>query len=124
VIVGAREYQFLSAHIAGRILEPLLVTVRPTTEPQVPYGHDGEEFAWVLTGELVYVVGNDEHLLRSGDCIHVRSSQPHAIRNENAKGAQVLWVLSQPMVRESLGDLAIQNARRDGNSVAISRIDS
>ncbi len=107
ITIGDREYRFLSAHIEGRTLEPLLVSVKPTSRAEIPYRHKGEEFAWVLKGELVYIVEGREYLLRPGDCIHVISSVPHALRNDGKETAQALWVLSQPMVHESLGELTI-----------------
>ena len=114
IAIGDREYRFLSAHIEGRILEPLLVSVKPTTHAELPYRHKGEEFAWVIKGELVYIVDGHEYLLRPGDSIHVISSVSHALRNDTDETAQALWVLSQPMVHESLGDLTIGHEPVDG----------
>lgn len=105
VRVGERDYRFLSAGISGRMLEPLLVTIHPTIEGQPPYAHEGEEFAWVLSGSLVYIVEGVEYRLEPGSCIHVQSSLVHAVRNDSENDAVVVWVLSQPLVRESLGDL-------------------
>lgn len=107
ITIGDREYRFLSAHIEGRILEPLLVSVKPTTHAEFPYRHKGEEFAWVIKGELVYIVDDREYILRPGDSIHVISSVSHALRNDTTETAEALWVLSQPMVHESLGELTI-----------------
>lgn len=106
--IGDRDYRFLSAHIEGRVLEPLLVTVHPNPDTEEPYSHQGEEFAWVLEGEIVYVVRDEEFRLGPGDCIHVMSTIPHALRNHTSSPAKVLWVMSQPLVHESLGELTIR----------------
>lgn len=116
MVVGDREYRFLSARIEHRVLEPLLVTVHPTVQPETPYRHEGEEFAWVVSGELVYIVDGREHPLRVGDCIHVVSSTLHAVRNDGEEPAQVVWVLSQPLVRDSLGELTARHEDRVRNS--------
>lgn len=107
ITIGEREYRFLSAHVEGRVLEPLLVSVKPTVRAEMPYRHRGEEFAWVIKGELTYIVEGREYLLRPGDCIHLISSVSHALRNDTDETSQALWVLSQPLIHESLGELTI-----------------
>jgi len=115
VRVGDRDYRFLAALITNRILEPLLVTVEPTVVEQVSYGHQGEEFAWVVSGEIVYAVDGHDYPLRAGDCIHIESSRSHSLRNDSGEDATVLWVLSQPLVQETLGELARDHMRRVPN---------
>jgi len=118
VRVGDRDYRFLAAQIANRILEPLLVTVQPTVTDQVSYGHLGEEFAWVVSGEVVYVVEGHDYQLRVGDSIHIDSSRSHSLRNDTDQDAVVLWVLSQPLVQETLGELARDHMRRVPNGTS------
>jgi len=79
-----------------RALEPLLVTIAPDDEadPRDDYAHDGEEFAYVLSGELAFTVDGVEHTLEAGDCIRYRSTVPHLVRNDGARPAEVLWVLT------------------------------
>jgi transcriptional regulator with XRE-family HTH domain len=115
VRVADRDYRFLSAQINNRILEPLLVTVRPTDIEQVSYIHPGEEFAWVVSGEIVYVVEGHDYRLSVGDCIHIDSTRSHGLRNETDQDASVLWVLSQPLVQETLGELARYHMSRVPN---------
>jgi transcriptional regulator with XRE-family HTH domain len=95
-IRGAHTYRLLGATGFERALEPLLVTIRPDEEvdPRDDYAHDGEEFAYVLSGTLVFTVKGVEHRLEAGDCIHYRSTVPHLIRNEGDAPAEVLWVLT------------------------------
>lgn len=112
VTVGDRDYCFLAARMERRVLEPLLVTVQPTVRPERPYRHKGEEFAWVVRGELVYMVEGREYRLGPGDCIHVASSTLHALRNDTDEPAQAVWVMSQPLVRDSLGELAVRHEDR------------
>jgi transcriptional regulator with XRE-family HTH domain len=113
--VGDREYRFLAAQIRDRILEPLLVTVKPTLADFDSYTHPGEEFAWVVSGEIVYVVEGVDYRLGVGDSIHVDSTRPHGLRNETDQNASVLWVLSQPLVQETLGELTRYHMNRVPN---------
>jgi transcriptional regulator with XRE-family HTH domain len=113
--VGDREYRFLAAEIKDRVLEPLLVTVKPTFTDFDSYTHPGEEFAWVISGEIVYVVEGQDYRLGVGDSIHVDSTRSHGLRNETEKDASVLWVLSQPLVQQTLGELTRYHMNRVPN---------
>jgi quercetin dioxygenase-like cupin family protein len=73
------------------------VTIDPGEEadPRDDHAHDGEEFAYVLSGALVFRVDGVEHRLEAGDGIHYQSTVPHLVRNESrARPAEVLWVLT------------------------------
>jgi transcriptional regulator with XRE-family HTH domain len=95
-IGGAHACRFLGATGFERSLEPLLVTIEPDEEarPRDDCALEGEEFAYVLSGELVFKVDDVEHTLEEGDCIHYRSTVPHVVRNDGERPAEVLWVLT------------------------------
>lgn len=95
-IRGAHTYRLLGATGFDRDLEPLLVTIAPDEEadPRDDYAHEGEEVAFVLSGELAFTVDGVDHKLAEGDCIHYRSTVPHVVRNVGPVTAEVLWVLT------------------------------
>lgn len=95
-IQGAHTYRVLGATGFDRALEPLLVTIAPgeETDPRDDYAHEGEEFAYVLSGDLVVTVDGVEHALTAGDCIHWKSNVPHLVRNDGDAPAEVVWVLT------------------------------
>src|SRR5215210_2659904 len=83
-------YKVLSPRAPGLIFEPLLVTVGPNSDREEPYSHEGEEFAYVIEGELIFTVDGEEYRLGSGDSIHLLPTVPHAIRNDTDEPAKVL----------------------------------
>ena len=89
-----RVYRVLSPRAPGLVFEPLLVTVRPNSDLEEPYSHEGEEFAYVIEGGLTFTVDGEEYRLGPGDSIHFLSSVSHAIRNDSDEPAKVLWVLT------------------------------
>lgn len=95
---GSRTYRLLSGRASDRALEPLLVTVEPTESIEEPYNHEGEEFAYVLTGELLFVVDGAEYRLAAGDSIHFAATVPHAIHNDTGAPVQALWVLTPRLI--------------------------
>jgi quercetin dioxygenase-like cupin family protein len=94
IAASKRTYKVLSGRAPNRALEPLLVTVYPTETIEEPYSHDGEEFCYVLSGKLRYVIDETEYRLGPGDSIHVHATVPHAIQNDTEEPVEALWVLT------------------------------
>ena len=58
--------------------------------------HEGEEFGYVLDGEIELTVGNRSYQLREGDSFYFRSERPHSYINNRKKVARVLWINTPP----------------------------
>ena len=58
--------------------------------------HEGEEFGYVLDGEIELTVDNRSYQLREGDSFYFRSERPHSYMNNRKKVAHVLWVNTPP----------------------------
>jgi len=56
-------------------------------------GHRGEEFCYVLEGFLEVTVDGRPHVLRKGDSIHFKASQPHQIRNLSTEPVRTIWTV-------------------------------
>lgn len=96
-VSGARSYRMLSQRGPDMTLEPMLVHIAPGGEPEESYGHPGEEFAYVLSGELVYTVDGVAHRLRPGDSVHLRSEVPHSLHNDSSTVCTVVSVVTPRM---------------------------
>ncbi len=94
IAAAQRTYKLLSGRTPGRVLEPLLVTVSPSETIEEPYAHAGEEFAFVLSGEVRFIVAGTEYRLGPGDSIHFPSTIPHAIHNDTEEPVEAVWVLT------------------------------
>jgi len=94
IILSQRIYKMLSPRIPGLVLEPIFVTVQPGDTMDEPYSHEGEEFAYVLSGELVFIVDGVAYRLGPGDSVHFRSTVSHAMRNDTDEPVQAIWVLT------------------------------
>jgi quercetin dioxygenase-like cupin family protein len=94
IISSQRTYTMLTPRMPGLVLEPIFVTVQPGDTMDEPYAHDGEEFAYVLSGELVFIVDGAEYRLAAGDSIYLRSTVAHAMHNDTDKPVQAIWVLT------------------------------
>lgn len=93
----SRTYRLLGGRGFERLLEPMLVTIEPGDDLDQPFAHEGEEFAYVLQGELVYVIDGLEYRLGPGDSIHFPSTTPHSAHNRTSEPVEALWVLTPRM---------------------------
>jgi quercetin dioxygenase-like cupin family protein len=73
-------------------MEPFVVTLVPT-ETEEFSTHSGQEFLYVLEGEIKVQVGKRTDFLKPGDAAYYDSSQPHLVRCAGAARARVLAVL-------------------------------
>ena len=86
------SYESLAPEKANRSMEPFIVTLTPAEEAQ-PSTHDGQEFLFVLEGEMVAQVGRQKEHLKAGDAIYYDSSEPHFVKCTGGKEAKILAVI-------------------------------
>lgn len=75
-------------------IEVYRVILQPHTPPQQLTPHSGEEFGFVLTGELTVTLGDERFALAAGDGIHYDALQPHAWSNQGDEPCVVIWARS------------------------------
>jgi quercetin dioxygenase-like cupin family protein/DNA-binding XRE family transcriptional regulator len=85
-------YESLAPEKANRFMEPFLITMVPT-DVQDLSTHDGQEFIFVLEGEMKAQVGDQVEILRAGDAVYYDSSCPHLVKCAGDKPAKILAVL-------------------------------
>ncbi|MFF3868216.1 helix-turn-helix domain-containing protein [Micromonospora sp. NPDC001898] len=93
-VSAQQTYRMLSERGPDLVLEPMLVHIAPGGRREAAYGHAGEEFAYVISGELLYEVDGVEHRLRPGDSVHLRSSVPHSMYNDTDAVTTVVSVVT------------------------------
>jgi transcriptional regulator with XRE-family HTH domain len=72
-------YSFVSLanDFMDRKMEPMIVELKKGIVPELVI-HTGQEFNYVLEGELRVIVGTKEYYLRANDSIYFNPSIPHA----------------------------------------------
>ncbi len=78
------------------VMEPHLFRVAPRAGSGESYAHEGEEFLYVLQGELQISLDEEEYRLKSGDSFYFESATPHHWRNPGRSETWVLWVNTPP----------------------------
>jgi DNA-binding transcriptional MerR regulator/mannose-6-phosphate isomerase-like protein (cupin superfamily) len=78
------------------VMEPHLFSISPKAGSGESYTHEGEEFLYVLRGELLISVQDEHYRLKTGDSFYFESTTPHHWSNPGRTEAQVLWVNTPP----------------------------
>jgi len=92
---GDNFVQFqLSHELEDKKMLPRLVEVFPrkSGETVQPYGHEGEEFIYILEGILTYYYNGEKHELYPNDSVHIHSSVPHIWENNTNRVVKLLMV--------------------------------
>jgi|SRR5690606_25240339 len=90
-------YARLGRSFQGRSLEPLFVTYPPGYLSEVS-SHGGEEFYYVLSGQLVVTLDGETHKLNADDSIHFRSDRRHQLANSSDAPVQVVAVTTPALL--------------------------
>jgi transcriptional regulator with XRE-family HTH domain len=86
------SYESLAPEKADRFMEPFIVTLVPT-EAEDFSTHAGQEFLYVLEGEVKVQVGDRVDFLKPGDAAYYDSVEPHFVRCVGTSPAQIIAVL-------------------------------
>ena len=90
-------YTTLTPGAENKHLKAFKVTVDPMKEHKgVGYQHEGEEFAYVLSGNVEILVGEHVNSLSEGDSLHFNSGIRHNLRNTGEKTAELLVIIYGP----------------------------
>lgn len=87
------EYESLAPHKKDRHMEPFLVTLEAAETEEERSTHDGQEFIFVLQGQMEVRLGEEIHILDPGDAIYYDSTVPHLVKTHGKKTTKILAVL-------------------------------
>jgi transcriptional regulator with XRE-family HTH domain len=90
-------YESLGFDKKDRHMEPFIVNLEPATvKTSKTSVHEGEEFIFVLEGEMEVILGNHTDILYPGDSIYYDSTIPHRVQCHQEKGTKILAVIYAP----------------------------
>jgi len=98
------EYISLGAEKRSRVMEPFLIIIDPASDPSGRLGkieerfgtHKGEEFIYVLEGQIKVDVKEESFILKPGDSIYYDASTPHRVLHYGKEQSKVLAVIHIP----------------------------
>lgn len=91
------EYHPLAQQKAGRHMEPFIIDINPTDNLDYKLSaHEGEEFIYVMEGEIEVEYGKEKYLLKQGDSIYYDSIVKHHLHGALGKSAKILALVYIP----------------------------
>ena len=87
------KYQSLAVRFINRQADPFIVTVEPNDNPIHYNKHEGQEFNYVLEGEMMLSINGKELMLKEGDSLYFDSKLPHGMKALNGKRVRFLAVI-------------------------------
>jgi transcriptional regulator with XRE-family HTH domain len=90
-------YHSLARQKAGRSMEPFIIDIQPNEEKTFKLSaHEGEEFIYVMEGEIEVAYGKERYVLKQGDSIFYDSIVEHHVHGAEGKCAKILAVVYIP----------------------------
>ncbi len=73
------SYQALAHKFHPKHVDPYILTIPANSERKVDFHfqHNGEEMLFVLKGSMKFLFGDEEYVLREGDCVFFDAGIPH-----------------------------------------------
>lgn len=78
------------------LMEPLHIKLNPTSSTEEDVPHEGEEFGYVLKGEILIVIGKRKIKVKKGESFYYKADKVHKIINKTEGVAEYIWVASPP----------------------------
>src|SRR2546427_4735487 len=78
------------------VMEPHLFRIASQAGSGESYTHEGEEFLYILRGQLQMSLEEKQYVLKTGDSFYFESATPHRWKNPGRKETWVLWVNTPP----------------------------
>ena len=66
-------------------MEPILITIYPNSQTDLDIPHEGQEFGYVLEGEILLCIDNKVFKVKKGETFYYDSNKNHYLKNNKDK---------------------------------------
>jgi len=77
-------------------MEPIHLVLNPMSATDEDYAHEGEEFGFVLKGEIILIIGKKRYTVKHGQSFYFKPTKTHYLINKTQKTAELIWVSCPP----------------------------
>ena len=78
------------------VMEPVHMVLHGGARTDDDFPHEGEEFGFVLKGEIVLHLGKRQVKVKKGESFYFTAKAVHSIENKKDADAEFIWVSSPP----------------------------
>ncbi len=87
------HFEDLAFRYAGKIMQPLMVTLEPSDKKAELVTHPGQEFNYVVEGTVCVTFEDKELVLETGDSVYFNPTHPHGQHAVGGRTAKFLTVI-------------------------------
>jgi transcriptional regulator with XRE-family HTH domain len=91
--MGTYDYKHLAFTFVNKKAEPFMVTVDPKADGEQLHTHSGQEFNYVVSGQLEFHHDNKVYVLNEGDSVYFDAGFSHTVKALGKKPAQFIAVV-------------------------------
>jgi len=78
-------------------MEPIIIDLQPGGQSVIDDPHAGEEFGYVLEGQVTLVLNKKRYIIRKGETFYYPANKEHYLMNNSHQNTKVLWISTPPM---------------------------
>ena len=88
--------QSMVKNVTNKKMQPFYTVIKPGGGSHGMYSHEGEEFGYVLKGEMEIILDDKVHKVGTNESFYFSSQIPHNWGNSGQEDVVVLWVITPP----------------------------
>ena len=93
------ELHLMSHHDESKKMETFFIVLKKDGDTaDIMKKHSGEEFCYIINGEVELILEDINYKLKKGDCAYYNSNLNHIIKNTNRDISRILWVVTPPNI--------------------------
>jgi len=93
---NGNSIRWLVTDAQKNMMEPVRMTLNPGGRTALDKAHNGEEFGYVIKGQLTLYLDEVPHTVKEGESFYYSCSKKHQIINNGNTNAVFLWVSTPP----------------------------
>lgn len=78
-------------------MEPIIMTLHPHKKSHVLSAYQGQEFGYVLKGNVTIVQGGKKYKVKARETFYMDGTTSHYLYNHGSCDARILWITTPPM---------------------------
>ena len=78
-------------------MEPILMTLYPHKKSHVQTSYTGEEFGYVLKGNITIMRGGKKYKVKAHETFYMDGAKSHYLYNHGNSPAKILWITTPPI---------------------------
>jgi len=84
--------QLLMDAVEHKKVDAIITTLKAGARTDEEDYHSGDEFGYIISGNVVLVLDGENYELNKEDCFYYKADKKHFIMNNSMKMAKILWI--------------------------------